>query len=398
MEKPLNVALLTLKFSPLLGGDVTHTVNLGRFLAGEGIETDIITIQPQVMTCDTSIKNMHVYRLGLPATTTELERIGIKRLLYMASSFLLLLKLLFEDRLDLIHAHGWDPALVGGLFSRIFGVPFVLTVHGIPRPRETVSSVMFPILERMILGLCSSRYSWIVALTNSDKSLLVDMGVPSELVDIIPNGINTCEFERIRPARFRGQYGISAGTFFVLFIGRLHEQKGVGVLLRAAARLKRIDVAFVIVGSGHKEEEYRNLADRLEVRNVFFVGEIGREELLDAYASSDIFVLPSLFEGMPYVVLEALAAGKPVVASRLPGLREVIKEGINGVLFEKGNDEELAQSVLRLKRDRETVRRMGEAARRIAKDQFDWRRVFARTIETYEKVLRKKRMHKGLLK
>ena len=392
----MNVALLTLKFSPLLGGDVTHTVNLGRFLAGEGIETDIITIQPQVMTCDTSIKNMHVYRLGLPATTTELERIGVKRLLYMASSFLLLLKLLFEDRLDLIHAHGWDPALVGGLFARIFRVPLVLTVHGIPRPRGAVSSMTFRVLERVILGLCSFKYSRMVALTNSDKSMLMAFGVSGEAIDVIPNGVDIREFEGIHPGNFRGEYGVPAEVFLVLFIGRLHEQKGVEVLLRAAERLKRNDVHFVVVGSGHREEEYRGLADELEAVNVLFAGEIGRGKLLNAFASSDVFVLPSLFEGMPYVVLEAMAAGKPVIASRLPGLTEVIREGINGVLFEKGNDEDLAEAILRLKHDREAARKMGEAARRIARDQFNWQKMSIRTIETYWKVLRAKRIRKGL--
>jgi len=389
VEKPLKVALLTLKFSPLLGGDVTHIAHLGRFFAEEGVETHIITIQPRVELCDVPIRNISIHRLGLPATTTELERMGIKRLLYMVSSFLLLSRLLSKDRVDLIHAHGWDPALVGGLFARIFRVPVVLTVHGIPKPRHGISRIVFRVLERAILRLCSSDSSLVVALTNSDKSTLVELGVNEKLIDVIPNGIDTSEFEDISPGSFREEHGISAETFLAIFVGRLHDQKGVRVLLRAAERLKRDDIHLLIIGSGHKEAEYKRLAGELNVSNVLFAGEIERKELLKAFAASDVFVLPSLFEGMPYVVLEAMAAGKPVVASRLPGLDEVIQSGINGVLFEKGSDEDLAQAILHFQRDRTATRKMGEAARRIVEDRFDWRQVFSRTLETYRSVLGK---------
>ncbi len=383
----MKIALLTLKFSPLLGGDVTHTVHLGRFLEKQGIETHIITIRSRVRTPDEPARYIQVHRLGLPATTTELETIGIKRVLYMASSFLLLLRLLLEDRLDLIHAHGWDPALVGGLFSRIFGVPLVLTVHGIPRPRKPISSAVFPFLEGVILWLCSLDHSRIVALTDSDAARLAELGVSRERIDVIPNGIDIHEFKGTRPGSFRKEYGISPEAFLALFVGRLHEQKGVEVLLQAAKRLRGDGVSFVVVGSGHQEKKYRTLARELNVDNVLFTGEIAREDLLDAFASSDVFVLPSIFEGMPYVILEAMAAGNPVVASRLPGLTEVIQEGKTGVLFEKGDDEGLAQAIRLLKRDRELARKMGGAGRRLVKDRFGWQVVFTKTIETYGKVL-----------
>lgn len=390
MKKRSKIALLTLKFSPLLGGDVTHTTHLVRFLAEQRIETHVITIRPWVKAQVIPYRNIQVHRLGLRATTTELETLGVKRVLYMVSSFLLLLRLFLGGGVDLVHAHGWDPALVGGVFARIFRVPLVLTVHGIPRPEEIISGRVFPILERVILELCSFKDSRIVALTKSDRSRLVELGVNRESIDMIPNGIDIHEFDSIHPRDFREKHVISPRAFLALFVGRLHGQKGVEVLLRAAKRLKNCDIHFVIVGSGHRESEYRSLAEELKIENVLFTGEIGRKELLEAFASSDVFVLPSLFEGMPYVVLEAMAAGKPVVASRLPGLTEVIKEGRNGILFEKDNDEDLAQTILRLERDRETARRMGKAGRRLTEDRFDWRRIFIRTTESYWKVLGKK--------
>lgn len=396
MKRPLEIALLTLKFSPLLGGDVTHTLHLSRFLSEQEIKTRIVTIRSKIATQDIPEKNLQVYRLSLPATTTELETMGVKRILYMISSFLLLLRFLSGDVLDLIHAHGWDPALVGGLFSRIFGIPLVLTVHGIPRPIHPMSRMIFQFLERMILGLCSTERSRIIALTNSDRSRLVELGVCEEAIDVIPNGIDFREFERMRPRNFREERRISPNTFLALFVGRLHEQKGVEVLLRAAERLKEEDIHIVIVGSGHKEKEYRSLAEELRVDNVLFTGEIGKEDLLSAFASSDVFVLPSIFEGMPYVVLEAMASGKPVVASNLPGLAEVVAEGRNGILFEKGNDEDLAQAILRLKRNRRMARRMGKASRRLAKDRFNWQKVFRRTIDTYRRVLGNGDIYRGL--
>lgn len=387
----MKIALLTLKYSPLLGGDVTHTVHLGRFLAEQGVETHVITIRPRVQTLDEPRENIRVHRLGLPATTTELETIGAKRFLYMASSFLLLLRLLLENRLDLVHAHGWDPALVGGLFSRIFRVPLILTVHGIPRPGQPIPRKVFPLLERVILWLCSLDHSRIVALTDSDRDRLVELGVPDERIDVIPNGIDLNEFKRISPGSFREEHGISPDVFLALFVGRLHEQKGVEVLLRAAKRLEGSDISFVVVGSGHQKKEYADLAEKLGLSDVLFTGEIERKDLLSAFASSDLFVLPSLFEGMPYVVLEAMAAEKPVVATRLPGLAEILLEGETGVLFNKGDDEGLAQAIRRLKDDRELARKMGEAGRRLVEARFDWKAVFRRTMETYREVLGEKK-------
>jgi glycosyltransferase involved in cell wall biosynthesis len=96
------------------------------------------------------------------------------------------------------------------------------------------------------------------------------------------------------------------------------------------------------------------------------------------------------------VVLEAMAAGKPVVASRLPGLTEVIREGETGLLFKKGDDEGLAQAVSHLKHDREMARKMGEAGRRLVEARFDWKAVFRRTMETYQKALGEKEVYGGV--
>jgi glycogen(starch) synthase len=387
--RPLRIALLTLKFLPLLGGDVTHVLHLGRFLAEHGVEVDIITVRPVAAAPDLPLRGLRVHRLGLPATTTELETVGVKRILYMVSSLLLLFRLLHRRELGLIHAHGWDPALVGGLFSRVFRVPLVLTVHGVPRPGHPLRRVVFQIMERLLLWLCSSRYSRIVALTVSDAAELIRLGAPRDRIDVIPNGIDAEEFRGIEPGGFREEHGIPAGAFLALFVGRLHEQKGVEVLLRAAARLRGSGIVFVVVGSGHEEAGYLRLARELGVEETVFTGEIARADLLRAFASCDAFVLPSIFEGMPYVLLEAMAAGKPVVASRLPGIAGIVQDGRTGILFEKGDDEALAHAVLRLKHDRGLAGRMGEAGRRLIDARLDWRVVFTRTMETYRIVLGK---------
>ena len=314
----------------------------------------------------------------------------------MASSFLVLLRSLFKDRLDLIHAHGWDPALVGGLFSRIFRVPLVLTVHGIPRPRRRMPRMMFRFLERMILGLCCSSCSRIVALTESDRAELIDLGVGEELIEVIPNGIDVHEFDQVDPGGFRGDYGIPSDAFLALFVGRLHAQKGVETLLRAAKNVEGRNIHFVLVGSGHKETEYRGLAEELHVKNVCFAGEVKREVLLSAFASCDVFVLPSIFEGMPYVVLEAMAASRPVVASRIPGLAEVIQDGENGLLFDGADDKDLARVILSLELDREKAREMGEAGRKLVEKEFDWKRVFYKITETYRGLLEEEHARRGL--
>jgi glycosyltransferase involved in cell wall biosynthesis len=180
---------------------------------------------------------------------------------------------------------------------------------------------------------------------------------------------------------------VEPDVFKIALLGRFHRQKGHAVLLHA---LKRLDgqgppVRACLFGEGPDEEALKKMAFDLGIADrVRFIGVV--ENPIEAMAGMDAIVLPSLWEGMPNAVLEAMAAGKPVVASRIAGMDELVQDGITGLLCSPGNAGELAAALLRLARDRQLACAMGQAGRRLAREKFSIDATVAATVRMYDEL------------
>ena len=175
-----------------------------------------------------------------------------------------------------------------------------------------------------------------------------------------------------------------------MYVGRVVYQKGVRELVRSFAALceKEEDVELVVAGDGADLEGMKELARRLGVEErVSFRGWVDRDELIGLYHGAMGVVLPSFSEGMPYTVLEAMAAGKPVICSRVSGMDEVVDHGVNGLLYDLGNEMGLMKAMLRLVRDPEECRRLGERAREDCLRRFSQERWLADTVGVYERAI-----------
>ena len=170
----------------------------------------------------------------------------------------------------------------------------------------------------------------------------------------------------------------------MLFAGRLVVQKNLPLLLRA---LDGVSERFetTLVGDGEAEADLRDLTSRLALQNVRFYGRASEGELRELYRDTDIFVLPSEREGMPLVLLEALAMGLPVVATDIPGTRDVIGHGVNGVLVPPDDAVALRKALLRVATDPDGYQRMSEAARRRSA-QYSWAEIGAQFERVYAEV------------
>jgi glycosyltransferase involved in cell wall biosynthesis len=179
----------------------------------------------------------------------------------------------------------------------------------------------------------------------------------------------------------------------LLFVGRLVERKGVEVLVRALARLRhRIEAELVIVGSGERAGSIgRTAALEGVAEHVHMRGFLSSAELAREYAECDIFVLPAIIdargdtEGLGVVLLEAMAYERPVVASGVGGIVDIVRDGVTGWLVDPGDSEVLAQRLLEVASDPEAARQVAVRGRQDAATRFSWERILAETTEAYER-------------
>ena len=211
--------------------------------------------------------------------------------------------------------------------------------------------------------------------------LLLSDGVDEDRVHVIPPGVNPSLFDGPFEDPFAG-----VGRPRVLFVGRLAPQKGVRNLVAAAGLLEDMSAQVLLVGDGperpalEREAERIGLGDRLH-----FLGFVAHDRLPAVLAHADLLVLPSLYEELGTVLLEAMQAGLPIVASKTGGIPDVIEDGVNGLLVPPGNPEALAHAIDRLLADRDLAYRLSEGARERGKD-YDWEVLAERVLAVYRGV------------
>jgi phosphatidylinositol alpha-mannosyltransferase len=197
---------------------------------------------------------------------------------------------------------------------------------------------------------------------------------------IIPNGVDLERFTSAQPFE-----ELRDGTLNILFVGRFEERKGLTHLLQAYHRLRKrhVDARLLVIGDGPKRREYRRFVGLRGIRDVEWLGRVSDEDKVRYFASSDIFCAPNTGqESFGIVLLEAMAAGVPIVASDIHGFKRVVERNVQGLLVEPKNPRALAAALYALSRDPDLRHDMGEAGRARA-PEFSWDRVTERIVDFY---------------
>jgi glycosyltransferase involved in cell wall biosynthesis len=245
-----------------------------------------------------------------------------------------------------LHPHGFAAAVVGRLLNR----PVILSVYGSDVAR--LASETGRTYYRPMMAAATQWSDQVICVSRATAEELAAKGVQREWLLVIPTGVDLDRFAprdrgacRAELARALGRpVGSHAGPL-LLFAGNLVPVKQVDRLLRAVAGLPR-DVQLVIVGEGSEGDRLRALAGELGLHDrVVFAGWRPREEIPTWLAAADLIVLPSASEGMPLILLEALASGTPVVASRVGGVPECVEDGVTGILVDPASVEGLAKGL-----------------------------------------------------
>jgi glycosyltransferase involved in cell wall biosynthesis len=301
--------------------------------------------------------------MGANALEGELRAAGIPttnlgaRNLRDVRAFRRLLRFVREERIDLVHAHLTYSAVWSALLSRITGIPSVASLHVAPSATlEQIKTARHRVLTNVrdrVMRFVLDRWSSAVIMVSDAlrQTYLASGGLRAEKLRVVHNGIEVERFRRDREesrARLNRELDLPADARIAVTVSVLRPAKGVEVLLDAVRLVP--DAYFVIVGDGPKREEWMELAQRTGIADrVRWAGF--RRDVDAILAGCDLFVHPSLDDAFPTVLLEALAAGLPIVASRVGGIPEIVQDGVTGKLVPAGDAAALAAAIHSLLED-----------------------------------------------
>jgi glycosyltransferase involved in cell wall biosynthesis len=228
----------------------------------------------------------------------------------------------------------------------------------------------------------------LIAISEEMKEEMLACGISEKQIRRIPNSVDTNRYVCASPERkatLRSRQGIPGGGLLFLYLGRLEERKGVDHLLRAWQRLQ-VGILW-IVGSGPEEEKLKTISRDLKLRNVVFQGTTNAP--LDFYQCADVLVFPSLREGSPNVLLEAMSCSLPCVATEIGGVTDLVHHDVDGFLVPPGSPEALAQAMEHAASHPADRKRWGEQAARLIRERFDVSRILAEYTDLYSELIKR---------
>lgn len=357
-------------FFPVVGGVEIHMQNLARELIRKGHTVEVFT----------SDRDFSGKRLP---SEGEIEGIRIKRF----SSLLSLLSAIRKCDHDVIHYHLFRVVYIGMaiIFGKLSSKPLVITPHCIYPALSFTMWLVKTTYDKTLGTLALLFVDKIIALTDNDRNDIIRIGASPGKIEIVPNSIRFENFRTLASDKlFMDKYRLDK---FLLYVGRVDWNKGIEHVIQAMPELRNLGLKFVIVG---EDVGYRSKLDKLIVEmgvgdDVIFTGKISPEMLMSVYAACTMFILPSFYEGLPTVVLEAMAYRKPVIATRTGGTKYVVKDGYNGFLIEYGNPDNIHKVVNEaLKSD---LLAIGENARADVEANYAWEVSTGKIEKIYEELI-----------
>lgn len=283
---------------------------------------------------------------------------------------------------DIVHCRNTPHVVIyGGIAAKIIGLPFVVSIHGHPDFLDGNSFV------KKLWYMVQKWSDKIITVSNSIKDVLIREGrVRPDKITVIHNGIGSIDIQcdpPIMKQKIRQELGIDNSDQIIGCVGTLRSVKGHKYLIQAMPLiLEKFPHSYlVLVGNGPLRDELEELAEKIGVKKkIIFLGY--RTDILELMHVFDVFVLPSLSEGLSNVLLEAMITSKPVIATNVGGNPEVIEDGKTGLLVPPKDPQKIAEAVLSLLSDEDKRIRMGEAGLRRVKEKFS----ISKTVQEYKKV------------
>ena len=375
----LFVCMVAERYPPHIGGAPFCVHQLSSALVRLGHRVHVVTSREPGASYEELIDGVEVFRVDRLSTPR------LKGLSFLYSATRRLFDLSREHNYDLVHCHNGVGGLVGYRWRGRFEKPYVVTLHG-----SIATSMKAGFIVRTLARLIEEfSIKNADAATFDGSSLLEDFvrstGMDPGKASYIPNAVDSEQFSPHRAVKHHE--GINPDPTNVVYVGRLVPGKGLFTLLEAfsQARSEMDALSLLVVGEGpflRRLEGY--LKDRTLRSSVHFLGAVPHDDLPGIYATSSMVVLPSVSEGLSRVLLEAMAYEKPVIATGIPANLSLVEDGVNGLIVPVGDAGVLAQTILRLAKDKSLQRKLGRAARKTVLLEYGVERRVERMLDAYE--------------
>ena len=288
---------------------------------------------------------------------------------------------------NILHTHMPPASLFGYLAGQFKKMNWVASLHNDER---------FALVpgQRWLGHFIYSRPRALIAISEAVKNFTKNEFFLTKRspISVIPYGLDLTPFNNILPdesLKLRQQWGLQPGEILIGSIARLTEQKSLDTLITAVAKVKKYfpRIRLVLVGAGPLEQQLKNLAKELGIEDaVIFAGR--RSDIPTTLKAMDIFVLPSIYEGLGLVLLEAMAAGTPIIASRVSAIPEIVEENMSGLLFTSKDNSELERKIRQLIEHPELRIRFAEAGKQRVSSMFALNKMVASTQTIYDQISR----------
>ncbi len=279
-----------------------------------------------------------------------------------------LLRICRREHVAIWHGHDYKSNALGLLLRRFWPMRLVTTVHG--WVHQTRRTPLYYWIDRF----CLLRYEKVICVSEDLRDQCLAVRVPKERCLLIENAIDTQEFSRRQSKReTKKRLGFSPERFVIGAVGRLSAEKGFDVLIRSVDELLQAgaDVELAIAGEGDQKPHLEGLIQSLDRKNrIHLLGY--RADTRDFYQAMDVFALSSFREGLPNVLLEAMALEVPVIATRVAGIPRLVQSEDNGLLIEPGDPVGLTQALARLLKDADLRTRLAEAGRKTIETRYSF--------------------------
>jgi len=332
-------------YPPHIGGVSSHTYLLSKQLRNRGDEVYVLTYpHPEVKNVD---------RIKVETAPTPNIK-GFRGFFFFITATFKLMSMVRQYDINLIHAHYLiPPGLIGVIVGSILGKKTAVTAHG----SDLLVQIKKPLL-RPIIKFVLKRADYVLVVNQALKDNVLEMGITSDKVYVTSNAVDTHKFNP-QNLELPLDIKLNSNKPTILFVGNLVPQKGVKYLLKAK-KLMNIDAELLIVGDGPLRGALEDMVEKEGINNVVFTG--ARRDVEKIMPSAMVLVLPSVSEGFPITILEALSSGLPVVATRIGGISEVLDQKI-GIIVNPSDPISLAEAVDKIIKNNELRGSMKLAAR-----------------------------------
>ena len=365
-----------LHYYPVIGGLETWTQNIAERLSSKA---EILVVTGRVLKEPSfEIKNgVRIFRASLFSLKNLSYSSPIYILMALPFLFLKSLNVIKRQKINLLHCQGFLSGFLGFFLSKLTKTPYIVTVQRIEEDKGFLRKLAYKNAK-----IC-------IAASSAIKEYFDEIGCKN--IEIIPNGIDLSKFQNLDREKSREKLGIK-DEFLIMTVARLEKVKGInylieaGKLLSSESLISNSKFLILIIGDGSERKNLENLVKKLNLEDrVKFLGQIPNEEILEYLVAADCFVLPSLKEGFGIVILEAMAAGVPIIGTKIGGILDIIDDQKTGILVEPKNPQEIAGAIFKIYTQPQLSQNLVKSS--LSKlIKYDWQNVVEKVYQIYQQL------------